>query len=139
MELPREWQPEPVVLTGAVMDWVEHEAVHLAPRVEVQPPVVRLAVRLVAPVAHLERVLVRPLEAARPEVGPADRAVRPELLVRPELARPEAEPWGPTYRVIRRYPPRIEAWEPVVRVVAVARQQPWARRTRPVRTVKRKR
>jgi len=54
-------------------------------------------------------------------------------------ARPEAEAWGPTYRVIRRYPPRIEAWEPVVRVVAEARQQPWARRTRPVRTVKRKR
>ena len=131
MELPREWQPERVVLTGALMDWVEDEAVHLQlARVEAQHPVVQP----VAPVAHLEQVLVRRLEAARAEVGPADRAVRPEL------ARPEAEAWGPTYRVIRRYPPRIEAWEhPAVEVVAEARQQPWARRTRPVRTVKRKR
>ena len=95
------------------MDWVEDEAEHLAPRVEVQPPVVRPVDR----VAHLERVLVRPLEAARAE----------------------AEAWGPTYRVIRRYPPRTEAWEPEVRVVAEARQQPWARRTKSVREVKRKR
>ena len=129
MELLREWQPERVVPMAALMDWVEDEAVHLElARVEVQPPVVRL----VAPVAHLERVRVRLLEAARAEVL-ADRVVQPEL------ARAEAQPWDPTYRVIRRYPPRTEAWEPLVRVVAEARQQPWARRTRPVRTVKKKR
>ena len=74
------------------------------------------------------------LDLARDAVlVPADRAVRPEL------ARAEAEAWGPTYRVIRRYPPRTEAWEPLVQVVAEARQQPWVRRTRPVRTVRRKR
>lgn len=120
MELPREWQPERVVPMGALMDWVEDEAVHLEvqlARVEVQPPVVLL-----------EQVLVRPPEAARAEVGPADRAVRPEL-ARPEAARP----WGPTYHVIQKYPPRIEAWEhPLVGLAPEARQQLWARRTRPV-------
>ena len=93
------------------MDSVEDVAVA---RVEAQPPVVHL-------------------ELARAEVGLVDRAVRPGL------ARAEAPPWDPTYRVIRKYPPRTEAWEPLVQVVAEARQQPWVRRTRPVRTVKRKR
>ena len=98
----------------ASMDWVEDVAVLEVARVEAQPPVVHL-------------------EVARAEVGLVDRAVRPEL------ERAEAPPWDPTYRVIRKYPPRTEAWEPLVQVVAEARQQPWARRTRLVRTVKRKR
>ena len=99
------------------MDSVEDVAVLEVARAEAQPPMVRLEVARAEaqpPVVHLE--------VARAEVDPA--AVRP---------------WGPTYRVIRRYPPPTEAWEPLVRVVAEARQQPWARRTRPVRTVKRKR
>ena len=105
---------------GALMDWVEAEAVLEVARVEAQ------AHRAVARrVVHLE--------LARVEVGPADRAVHQAL------ARVEAQPWDPTYRVIRKYPPRTEAWEPQVRVVAEARQLPWARRTRPVRTVKKKR
>ena len=102
----------------ASMDWVVDVAVLEVARVEAQPPVVRLELARVEaqpPVMHLE--------VARVEVDAA--AVRP---------------WGPTYRVIRRYPPPTEAWEPLVRVVvAEVRQQPWARRTRPVRTVKRKR
>jgi len=74
MELLREWQLEQVVPMGALMDWVEDEAVHLQlARVEAPQPV-----------AHLEQVLVRRLEAARDEV--LDRAVRPEV------ARVEAQP-----------------------------------------------
>ena len=114
MELLREWQLEQVVPAGALMGWVEDEAVLAVARVEAPLPVVHL-------------------ELARAEVGPAHRAVQPEL------ARAEAPPWDPTYRVIRKYPPRTEAWELLVQVVVEARQQPWVRRTRPVRTVKRKR
>jgi hypothetical protein len=117
MELPREWQPERAVPPEALMDWVEDEAAHLEverARVEVQPPV-----------ALLEQVLVRPPAAARAEAQP--------LVALPEAARAEAQPLGPTYRVIQKYPPRIEAWEhPLVGLAPEARQQLWARRTRPV-------
>ena len=109
MELLREWQPERAVPPEALMDWVEDVAVLEVARVEAQPPVARL-------VAHLE--------VARAEAQP--------LVAHPEAARVEAQPLDPTYHVIRKYPPRTEAWEPLVRVVAEARQQPWARRTRPV-------
>jgi len=102
------------------MDWVEDVAVLEVARVEAQPPVARL---VVPPVAHLE--------VARVEAQP--------LVAHPEAARVEAQPWDPTYRVIRKYPPRTEAWEPLVRVVAEARQLPWARRTKSVREVKKKR
>ena len=77
MELLREWRPEQVVPLEALMDWVEDVVRLELARAEAQPPV-----------AHLE--------LARVEVGPADRAVRPEL------ARAKAEAWGPTYRVIRK-------------------------------------
>jgi len=124
MELLREWQRERAEPLVASMDWVEDEVVLEVGRVEAQPLV---ALPVVLPELDLD--LARDVVLV-----PADRAVRPEL------ARPEAEAWGPTYRVIRRYPPRTEAWEPLVQVVvAEARQQPWVRRTRPVRTVKRKR
>jgi hypothetical protein len=69
-----------VVLAEALMDWVADEAdrvVHLA-RVEAQPPVV-----------HLKLARARVEAQAHP-------------VVHPELARAEAPPWGPTYRVIRR-------------------------------------
>jgi hypothetical protein len=125
MGLLREWQRERVAPRVAPMDWVEHEVVLEVGRVEAQPLVAPLvALPVVLPELHLARDAV---------LVPADRAVRPEL------ARAEAQPWGPTYRVIRRYPPRIEAWEPLVRVVAEARQLPWARRTKSVREVKKKR
>ena len=91
-------------------------------------------VPLVASMDWVEDVAV--LEVARVEAQPP--VVHLEL-PRAEVDPAAVRPWGPTYRVIRRYPPPTEAWEPLVRVVAEARQQPWARRTRPVRTVKRKR
>ena len=91
------------------MDWAEDVAVLEVARVEAQPPVVLL-------------------ELARARDAVMDR-----------LARAEALPWGPTYRVIRKYPPRTEAWAPLVQVVHEAHQQPWARRTKSVREVKKKR
>ena len=60
-------------------------------RVEVQPPVLRP----VPLVALLEQVRVRLLEAARDEV-------LADPVVQPELALAEAQPWDPTYRVIRK-------------------------------------
>ena len=86
-ELLREWQRERVVPLVASMDSVVDVAVLEVARVEAQPPVVHLELARVEaqpPVMHLE--------LARAEVDAA--AVRP---------------WGPTYRVIRRYPPRTEA------------------------------
>ena len=91
MELLRELQAERVVPMVALMDWVD-EAVHLElARVEVQPPVLRP----VPLVALLEQVRVRLLEAARDEV-------LADPVVQPELALAEAQPWDPTYRVIRK-------------------------------------
>ena len=94
------------------MDWVEDVAVLEVARVEAQLPTV-------------------PLEVARVEVQLP--------VVHLKLARAEAPPWDPTYRVIRKYPPRTEAWAPLVQVVDEAHQQPWARRTKSVREVKKKR
>ena len=92
MELLRELQAERVVPMVALMDWVEDEAVHLErARVEVQPPVLRP----VPLVALLEQVRVRLLEAARDEV-------LADPVVQPELALAEAQPWDPTYRVMRK-------------------------------------
>ena len=120
MALLREWQLERVVPLR-LLHRVADEAVHLElARVEAQPPVARLVVHLVAQ-------------------PPVARAEAQPLVAHPEAARVEAQPWDPTYRVIRRYPPPTEAWEPLVRVVAEARQQPWARRTKSVREVKKKR
>jgi hypothetical protein len=92
MELLRELQAERVVPMVALMDWVEEEAVHLElARVEVESPVLRP----VPLVALLEQVRVRLLEAARDEV-------LADPVVQPELALAEAQPWDPTYRVIRK-------------------------------------
>ena len=135
MELLREWQPERVAPLEAEADWVEAEAVLEVARLEAQPRVALLvAFPLVLPVVLPELDLDLALDAV---LVPADRAVRPEL-ARAEVEPAAVRPWGPTYRVIRRYPPPTEASELLVQVVAEARQQPWVRRTRPVRTVRRK-
>jgi hypothetical protein len=65
MELLREWQLEQVVPMGALMDWVEDEAVHLElALVEARPPVDPV-------VQHLQLVP----DEARAAVGPVLEAV----------------------------------------------------------------
>jgi len=118
MELLREWQPERVAPLEAEADWVEAEAVLEVARLEAQPRVALLvAFPLVLPVVLPVVLPELDLDLARDAVlVPADRAVWPEVAraevgpklgaVRPELAAAEAQPWDPTYRVIRKYPPR---------------------------------
>ena len=111
------------------MDWVEDEVVLVEAEADRVPVLAVVRHEVLADRVQVDRVELQ-LAAVRHEAQ-VDRAL--------EAAGAEVRAWDPTYRVIRRYPPRTEAWEPLVQVVAGARQQPWERRTRPVRTVRRKR